>query len=114
MDLNITAKESQGIAVLSLTGRIVLGDECDGLRAQLTQLLAAGTKKILLNMDEVKRVDSSGIGILVEAVVLTSKGGGRLKLCNVPRLLQNTLVLHRLLAAFEIYENEADALASFS
>ena len=74
---------------------------------------ATQKKMILLNMADISRVDSSGIGSLVEAVVLTAKEGAQFKLLNVPRLVQNTLRVHRLLPAFELYEKEEEALASF-
>lgn len=113
MQLTIEKREVQGVTVVDLNGRLVLGEECARLRETLQQLLAANQKKIVVNLAEVNRVDSSGIGILVEAVVLTAKEGGLLKLVNVPRVIHNILALHRLLPAFEVYENENEALASF-
>jgi anti-sigma B factor antagonist len=60
------------------------------------------------------RIDSTGIGAMVESVILAAKEGGRLKLFNLPRLIRNILTTHRLLGAFDIYENEDEALASFA
>lgn len=113
MDLSIRIREDHGVTVLDLSGRLVLGEPCQSLRQQLKELLAASKKKILLNMNDVTRVDSTGIGILVEAVILTVKEGGQLKLVNLPHLVRNTLVLHRLMPAFEVYDNEGEALTSF-
>jgi anti-anti-sigma regulatory factor len=62
----------------------------------------------------VTRVDSTGIGMLVESVIITTKEGGQFKLANVPRLIHNILSTHRLLQAFDIYPNEKEALASFT
>lgn len=113
MDLSINLREIQGVAVLDLNGRLVLGEECNTVRRQLMQLLEAHKNKVLFNMGNVTRVDSSGIGFLVEALILVTKDGGQFKLSNLPRLLHNTLALHRLLPAFEIFAKEDDALASF-
>lgn len=113
MKLAINSRESQGVTVLDLSGRVVLGEECNSLRSQVMQLLAANKNKILLNLGDVSYVDSTGIGILVEAVLLTAKQSGELKLVKMPRVLRNTLLVHRLLPVFEIYDNEAEALASF-
>ena len=113
MQLSIKTREMSGATILELSGRIVLGQECNAFRQQIQQLLATGKKKILFNMGEVTRVDSTGIGLLVEAVILTAKEAGELKLVNLPPLVHNILVVHRLLQAFEVYPSEQEALASF-
>ncbi|MBI4466218.1 MAG: STAS domain-containing protein [Acidobacteria bacterium] len=113
MNLTISLREAQGVTVLDLAGKVVLGEECNSLREQVKQLLAAGKKKLLVNMSGVTRVDSSGIGILVEAVILAAKDDAPFKLVNLDRIVYNTLRTHRLLPAFEVYDSEADALASF-
>lgn len=114
MNLSINCREIQGVTVLDLSGKVVLGEECNALRRQVGDLLGAEKKSILLNMAAVTHVDSSGIGILVEAVVLSAKQNARLKLVNLPRVLRNTLAIHRLLPAFEVFNNEEAALASFN
>lgn len=114
MNLTINSREVQGVSVLDLSGKLVLGEECNTLRQQIADLHAAGSKKILANMKEVTHVDSSGVGILVEAVVLSAKQGVAFKLMNLSRVLRNTLAVHRLLPAFEVFDNEEEAVASFS
>lgn len=114
MNLTINSREMQGVTLLDLSGKLVLGEECNSLRKQISDLLASGTAKIILNMKEVTHVDSSGVGILVEAVVLSAKQGAAFKLMNLSRVLRNTLAVHRLLPAFEVFDNEAEALASFN
>lgn len=113
MQLTINEGEKHGVVVLDLSGRIVLGEECDSLRNKIKELLAAKQTSIILNLGDVARIDSTGIGTLVEAVILSTREGGRLKLFNVPRLIHNILSTHRLLQAFEIYGSEQEALASF-
>ena len=113
MPLSIDAAEKQGVAVLDLSGRIVAGEECDALRGQIRDLLVSGRKKILLKMGGITRMDSTGIGMLVESVIYTTKQGGELKLVNLPRLIGNILATHRLLQAFDIFNSEEEALGSF-
>ncbi len=114
MQLSIGAREKQGAVILDLSGRIVAGEEVDTLRAKVKDLQATGHTKIILNMAEVSRIDSTGIGMLVEAVINTVKLDGQLKLISLPRLVHNVLVTHRLLQAFEIHPTEEEALASFA
>ncbi len=114
MLLTIHPREVQDVVVLELSGKIVAGQEADSVRSQIRDLLATDHKKIFLSMREVTRVDSTGIGMLVESAIYTAKQGGHLKLVTVPRLVQSILLTHRLLQAFEIYPTEEEALASFA
>ena len=65
MALKITDRMVDGVAVEALEGRIVLGEESNALREKVKSLLASGKKKIVLNMDNVTYIDSSGLGTLV-------------------------------------------------
>jgi anti-sigma B factor antagonist len=114
MQLTINSREHEGAAVVDLKGRIVAGDECDALRNTLKDLLAGDHPRIVLNMREVTRIDSTGVGMLVEAVINTAKKGGELKLASLPKLVRGVLMVHKLLQAFEVYDSEEQALASFS
>ena len=106
-------RDQQGVVFLDLGWRLTLGEGCNVFRSQVKTLLGEGQRKIVLNLGEIQRVDSAGIGTLVESVILTAKEGGRLKLVNVPRLLHSSLVVHRLLQAFDILDTEEAVLASF-
>jgi len=114
MQLTIDAREVQGVRILSLSGRIVAGPECDSVRSFVKEFLANHWNHILLDLGGVTRIDSTGIGMLVESVIVTVKEGGQFKLANVPRLIHNILSTHRLLQAFDIYPTEREALASFT
>ena len=114
MPLTINQKERDGVVILELIGRLVSGAECESFRALIRGLLASKQLNILVNLAEVERIDSTGIGVMVESVILTAKEGGRLKLFYVPRLTRNILSTHRLLQAFDIFETEDAAIASFA
>src|ERR1700736_5074412 len=86
--LKMTNSEVDGITVVALVGRIVLGEESQALRQELKNLVAEGKKKIVLNMDNVAYIDSAGLGILVAAHVCAKVQGASIKLSNLGRKFQ--------------------------
>ena len=114
MALKITDRVVDGTAVEVLEGRIVLGEESNALREKVKGLLAAGQKRILLNMDNVSYIDSSGLGTLVAAHTSARAQGASLKLCNLGSKFQEILQVTKLVTVFEVYPTEAAAIASFA
>jgi anti-sigma B factor antagonist len=110
----MTNREVAGASVVALDGRIVLGEESQALRVELKNLVAAGKKKIVLNMDNIKYIDSAGLGILVAAHVCAKAQGASLKLSNLGSRFREVLQITKLLTVFDVYNTEAAALASFS
>lgn len=64
MNLRMTNSDVNGVSVVELGGRIVLGEESNALREKLKSLIAQGNKKIVLNMADIAYIDSSGLGTL--------------------------------------------------
>jgi anti-sigma B factor antagonist len=100
--------------VVTLEGRIVLGEETNALRETVKSLLATGQKKIVLNMDNVTYIDSSGLGTLVASHTSARTQGASLKLSNLGSKFREILQLTKLLTVFEVYDSEAAAISSFS
>ena len=112
MALKITDRVVDGVAVEALEGRIVLGEESNALREKVKSLLAA-QKRIVLNMDNVTYIDSSGLGTLVASHSSARAQGATLKLCNLGSKFQEILQVTKLVTVFEVYPTEAAAIASF-
>jgi anti-sigma B factor antagonist len=112
--LNIATREKQGVTILDLSGKILLGPESQALRERINQLLTEKKNKILLNLKDVTYIDSTGVGTLVSAYTSARSQGGYLRLSNLSQRFQETLHLTRLVTVFEIHKDEAEALAKFS
>ena len=111
MQLEITVRNVEGVTCLDLTGKILLGDEAEALRDQVKKLLDDRKKKILLNMNGVTYIDSTGVGTVVEAFLATQKAGGKLALLIPGGPADKvTRVFGPLQQAS--FRSEADALAS--
>lgn len=114
MALKITSREVDGVGVVSLEGRIVLGEESNELREQVKRMLAEGYKKIVLNMDNISYIDSAGLGTLVAAHHSARTQGASLKLSNLGTKFREILQVTKLLTVFDVYDSEAAAIHSFS
>lgn len=113
MPLEITQRETNGVCLLTLKGRLVLGEESDGLRATIDNLLLSGVTKIVVSLGQVNNVDSAGLGALIEIHRKTKAKGGQLMLANLGPKLRQALELAGLLTIFETCATEADAVARF-
>jgi len=111
--LKMTSREVDGVSVVALDGRIVLGEESNALREKVKSLLAEGRKKIVLNMDNVTFIDSAGLGTLVAAHHSAKSQGASLRLCHLGSKFQEVLQITKLLTVFEVFNTEAEAVASF-
>lgn len=114
MTIKMTNSEVDGVSVVALDGQIVLGEESNSLREKLKSLIAEGKKQIVLNMDNIKYIDSAGLGILVAAHVNAKTQGASLRLCHLGSKFQEVLQITKLVTVFEVYDTEPAAIASFS
>ncbi len=114
VSMKMTNREVGGVSVVALDGRIVLGDESNALRVKLKSLIAEGKKQIVLNMDNIKYIDSAGLGILVAAHCSAKTQGASLRLCHLGSKFHEVLQITKLLTVFEVCDTEAAAVASFS
>ena len=109
----VVRKIGNVMTIIDLTGRITIGAGDVMLREHINQLLEQGERNILLNMAEVTYMDSSGVGELISCYTSVTKRGGKLKLLNLIGKIRDLLQITRLITIFEVYDNEAEAVASF-
>lgn len=113
-DIQISERQAGDVTILDLGGKITIGEGSVALRSAIRRLLGEGKTKLLLNLGDVGYIDSSGIGELVSSFTAVNKEGGTLKLLNLTQKIQDLLAITKLLTVFDVYESEADALASFN
>jgi anti-sigma B factor antagonist len=111
--LSIASREVDGVTVLDLKGRITLGEGSVVVREAVRDLIGKGSKNILLNMGDVNYVDSSGLGELVSAFTTAKNQSAALKMLSLTKKVHDLLQLTKLYTVFDIYDDEASAIASF-
>ena len=114
MSMHVATRQVDGITVLDLSGRITLGEGSVTLRDSVRDLLAKGSKNILLNLGNITYIDSSGIGELVSAFTSVKNAGGELKLLNLTKKVHDLLQITKLYTVFDIWDNEASAIGAFA
>jgi anti-sigma B factor antagonist len=102
------------VTVLDLKGKITLNDGDTALRDKINSVVQQGRKTILLNFADVPYIDSAGLGEVVRSYTTVTKQGGKLKLLNLTKRITDLLSITKLLTIFDTFDNEAEALKSFS
>ena len=111
MDIEV---RSQGqVKIIKLRGRLSLGESVDRLRATLEDLINAGDNRLVLDLEELATMDSSGIGLLSRFLTSAKQQGGSLKLVNPSKFVVQTLKLVGLLNLFEVFTDSQAAADSF-
>jgi anti-sigma B factor antagonist len=113
MALVIHEREVEGILILDLQGRLVAGEAAGALRERGNQAAGAESRNMVLNMQGVDYIDSSGLGTLVAAHSTLGRAGGGMALMNLSKRSAELLILTKLATVFRIFEDEKAAVDSF-
>lgn len=112
--MEIAERTVSDITVLDLKGKMTLGEGDELLKDKINSLLAAGKKKLILNLEGVPYIDSAGLGEIVRTFTTVSRQGGSLKLLNLTKRIEDLLSITKLLTVFETFESEPEAIKSFT
>ena len=113
MSVSVTIRQVGDVSVLDVAGRITLGEGSSTLRESLRTVSSVRDAKILLNLEEVTYIDSSGIGELVSGFTNLQEQGGQLKLLKLTKRVRDLLQITKLYTVFEVFDDEAVAIRSF-
>jgi len=111
--MTIQERVVSGITVLDVDGRMSASSPERLLGAAVRGLLQRDRKRILVNMQKVPYIDSTGLAEIVEAYHTTTRRGGAFKLVYLTPHVRELLTVTMLISVLNVFESEADALASF-
>lgn len=112
-NLTINERAFRGVTILDLAGKITLGGTNKQLHDAIKRLVHEGKTQIILNLEKVTYIDSSGLGELVAGFSTLKANNGALKLLNVPEKIVDLMTMTKLYTVFEIFGEEIDAVYSF-
>lgn len=111
--MEIAERTVNDVTILDLKGKMTLGEGDELLKDRINSLLAAGRKKLLLNLEGVPYIDSAGLGEVVRTYTTVSRQGGSLKLLNLTKRIEDLLSITKLLTVFETFDSEAEVVQSY-
>jgi len=112
--MKIKSREAGKVTILDVSGKLMGGEDADLFRDTIHGLLEEGKKRILVDLSEVRWVNSTGVGILITGYTTMRRNKGDLKLLNVSNKIQSILYVTKLNLIFECFDNEDEAVASYS
>jgi anti-sigma B factor antagonist len=112
--MRISERTNGGVTILDLNGKLTIDDGAQLLKDKSESLVFQGRKQVIVNLGEVPYIDSGGLGQLVACYTTLTKAGGRLTLLNLNKRNHDLLSITKLVAVFETYDTEQDAIASYA
>lgn len=110
--MEIEKRENNDIQILDVNGEIDLYNAPE-IKDLINKLIEEKKYSVIINLDRVSYIDSSGIGALISSLSNLKKYQGGLKIINVSGSVRKVFELTKLTSFFEIYDNEQDAIAAF-
>ena len=110
--MDISRRENGSVVILDINGEIDLYNAPE-IKDMISKLIEEQKYSIIINLDKVSYIDSSGIGALISSLSNLKKYQGGLKIINVSGSVRKVFELTKLTSFFEIFDNEADAVASY-
>lgn len=111
--MNIPSRQRDGVTILEPKGKITIGVGDVALRNAVHEVIAGGSKQILIDLSGVTTMDSSGVGELVSTFTTVTNRGGKLKLLHLPPKIQDIMQVTQLITVFEVFDDEDEAVRSF-
>ncbi|MEZ5065456.1 MAG: STAS domain-containing protein [bacterium] len=111
--MKLKRRTEEDVVILEVSGKVMGGPDADRFKTEISELVEAGTKKLLIDLSDVPWMNSSGVGILISAYTSMRNAGAQVKFLNINERVKSILMVTKLLTVFESYYSREDALASF-
>jgi anti-sigma B factor antagonist len=112
--MKIKYTERYEAVVIELKGNVMGGDDTKEFNELLHKLIDEGKKNVIVDLSDVKFMNSSGIGMLISGLTTMKKAEGSMKLSGATDKIESLLVITKLITIFETFDDIEKAIASFS
>ena len=114
INLYVNERQVENVTILDLKGRERIRGVTIAMHESIRCLAGEGKLQVLLDLAWVKHIDSGGLGELVSSHVTLDEKGGALKLMHMTESVHELMTVAKLLTVFDVYDDELEALASFT
>jgi|SRR5215469_15848593 len=111
--IEINVRHENGIHIFNVRGRLTIGESSDQLTSALSSILNEPGRKVVVDLNGVPQIDSTGISSLVRVSVSLAREGGVLHLVCRPGRVRDALTVTRLIEAIPTFDTLTAALSSF-
>ena len=112
--MDLSKRKVGDVTIFDLDGKLTIGRGDVVLRDALLEELESGGKNVLINLQDVKTIDSSGLGELIRCKVTAGSNEAQIKLLNVNIKARKLLTMAQLVGVFEMFDDEELAVESFT
>lgn len=113
LPMEISVRQQNGVHLLEVRGRLTIGEPSEQLNEALQSIVKSGGRKVVINLNAVPQIDSSGISSLVRISIQLAREGGAVHLVCGPGRVRDSLTVTRLVEAIPTYESVGEATAHF-
>lgn len=111
--MKVKTSEKYGALVVELKGNVMGGPETQHFHDVLHQAISDNKKNIVVDLSDVKFMNSSGLGMLISGFTSIKNAGGNMKLARATEKINSLLVITKLITIFEHFNSVDEAVESF-
>ena len=111
--MKFKTKDVKEVTVIELKGNVMGGPDATELNEELHKLVEAGKTRVVVDLGDVKFMNSSGLGMLIRALSTMRNAGGDMKLARASEKIESLLIVTKLITVFDHHESVAKAVDAF-
>jgi anti-sigma B factor antagonist len=111
--MKFKTKELKEVTVIELKGNVMGGPDATELNQELHKQIDSGRKKFVVDLSEVKFINSSGLGMLIGGLSTVRNAGGELRIAAATKKIENLLIVTKLNTVFSSFKTTKEAINSY-
>ncbi|HMU42859.1 MAG TPA: STAS domain-containing protein [Ignavibacteriaceae bacterium] len=112
--MKIKTSEKYGAVIIELKGNVMGGEDTKNFTDLLHKLIDENKLNVIVDLADVKFMNSSGLGMLISGLTTMKKATGHFKLASVSDKIESLLIITKLITIFETFDNVDAAIKSFT